>query len=150
MASPTSDSFQLLARLELLDGQVRKLKRTLVFVLGFFGIALLLLVIGLLRTRSQTGEEEKFILRDGNGTVRAALVVSKDVPALEFYDKNHELLGGLMMSGDENSFIFFDGEKRLRGKLGVIEGQPALHLNDANGKRRVELSMTPNGVGLVL
>jgi hypothetical protein len=112
MSGPTPDSFNMLARLELLDGQVRRLKKVLTVVLILFGIVLLLLALGVLLTRSQVGDNDKFVLRDEDGKRRAALVVAKGIPILEFYDDGNNLLGGLKMAREETAFLFFDQNKK--------------------------------------
>jgi hypothetical protein len=150
MSGPNPDSLNMLARLELLDGQVRRLRKVLTVVFIFFGIMLVLLALGVLLTRNQAGDRDTFVLRDEDGKRRAALVVAKGIPVLEFYDDGNNLLGGLKMAKEESSFVFFDQEQKLRGKLGTIKGRPSLFLYDRQGQIRVNLGLTSAGESLIL
>jgi hypothetical protein len=150
MAGQSSDNFNLLTRLELLDSQLRRLKTAGIFVAVFFVIILVLLILALFRVMAGGGEGEKFTLRDENGKSRASLVVTRNVPVLWFYDDNERVLGGLKMASDENGLLFYDENQKRVGQFGVSDGQPGLLLFDRKEKVRVKLTVAGDDVALLL
>src|SRR5262245_42321505 len=123
----TAEFASVVARLEKLEKENRRLKRLGVGVVLLGATALLM---GGQATK--TVEAEKFVLRDTNGRQRAAL--------------------GLTRSADDPSvaFILYDEEERSRAALGVNKDGPGLYFTDPSGKHRAVLARNNEGIGFDL
>ena len=115
----------VLARLEKVERQNRRLRGAgiAVFVLAAAG-----LLMGQAMPKARIVEAEGFQLKDGQGMVRAELVVDKDGPRMALRDENG----------------------KTRAKLIVIKEGPGLALTDENGIDRAVLAVGKAGPGLAL
>jgi hypothetical protein len=82
MATDTPEMQAILQRIERLEAENRRLKRT---VLGVALLAAVVLAMGQARP-SRTVEASEFVLKDGAGSVRARLHMGKRGPSLTLYD----------------------------------------------------------------
>jgi hypothetical protein len=93
-------------------------------------------------------EARQVVLRDGEGVVRAALVVGGDsMPRLRLYDPTGALRVQLAVYGtDVPAIELLDRESTTRAELWLAaDGTPALTLRDAHGDGRGELGLHPGG-----
>ena len=150
MPEPAPDVMNVLARLEVLNGELRTLRRLGVYCLIFLIILLGILAWGVVRLQGRSGERNEIALRDENGKQRLWLGVVKGSPGLEFYDENQKVIGGLKMTPEEKGLILFDENGQKRAMLGVTKGEPSLILFDENGKATADLSDSKTGTALAL
>jgi hypothetical protein len=137
----------VLARLEKVERQNRRLRGAgiAVFVLAAAG-----LLMGQAMPKARIVEAEGFQLKDGQGMVRAELVVDKDGPGLHLRDDNGKEraeLVALHKAGAELVLRDEDGQGRVW--LTALEGGAGLDLED-HGNTRVHLYTRAGGTSLVL
>jgi len=135
MNQPTLD--KLVKRLDRLEGENCWLKRIVALVV--VGIAAVVLM-GQAKPRkvAKVIEAEKFVVRDKNGIVRAALQISaKAEPSLDLYDKNGKnraQLAILELGGPTPILFFLDRNEKFRLKLAEIGGEGVMWLHDKDGR----------------
>jgi len=162
----------IVARLTRVEKQNRCLKRAGLIVLLVSGT---LAVLGATQPK-RISEAEEFVLKDGNGTIRARLAMSLDRPTLTLVDAKGMPQVGL--AGGQEPFLVLNqssGESQVklssskdlfglalygkdtaenhgvRAGLGVFQGIPALSLYNETGKEQVGLDLSPEfGASLVL
>ena len=75
-----------------------------------------------------------FILRDENGTLRAALILLEGDPTLSLLDKNGDHRVMLSLIDSQPVLTMSDENDEIRVILGLAGGEPTLRLKDENGK----------------
>ncbi|SRR5258708_641634 len=160
-----NQSLDIHARLEKLERENRQMKR--------LGIVLAVLASTFFISGqahiNKTIDANEFVLKDGNGKVRARLSMQTDKPSLFFYDDK----GGipLSLSGGDEPFVNlirvgteetvtlganrgFCGvgiyEKNIRAGLSIQKGVPGLELYDAQGKPRAAINATEDRASIYL
>jgi hypothetical protein len=120
----------------------------------------------------KVSEAERFVLRDPNGKVRAALAVVKNQPVLTLHDSDEKMkvLLNIADSGEPTLRLFgndgsesvylsnalgYHDRRGLRLMLGQVDKQgpfegPFLRLYDANGTNRASLVTSDDGSSLTL
>jgi len=86
---------------------------------------------------------ESFVLVDGNGKVRAALLMSEGVPRLILRDTNGNDRAVLKVEADGPFFQLLDPKTKAGLALATHENGPVVCLIDTNGKRRLTLDISP-------
>jgi hypothetical protein len=124
MKSELVDMQNVLERLQNLETQNQRLRRAL-------GIIVILVcsfaALGMAAKKGRSVQANEFLLKDTDGTVRAALRMGSTGPRLLFYDENG---------------------KAVRALMGVLGSGPALGLYDKSGKTRISLAVASNGANL--
>ncbi len=104
--------------------------------------------------RFQTIEAEKFILKDGNGGVRASLGLADGGVSLDLYDNNGKGRARLALNADGfPSFVVRDANAKSAIVLSVFEGDEkttALAFYDQSGKIALSLGVTGTGSRIAL
>ena len=95
-------------------------------------------------------EADEFVLRDANGSMRAALAMTLDGPGLFLYDQSENVRAGLLIGKDEPGLALFDSLGRPRVSLGMTADEPTLMLRDANGTSRLAMTVEETGTRLIL
>jgi len=128
---------ELMARLERLERQGRRWKRTaLVVLLGAVGIV----VMGQAPQHRlpKSLEAEEFVLRDGRGQVRASLGTppGSNATVLQFHGENGKPRTRITVASDgTSSFEVMDAADHVRLLLGVRDtGVPRIWLGNETGK----------------
>ncbi|MFQ5876302.1 MAG: hypothetical protein ACE5JH_01225 [Acidobacteriota bacterium] len=145
MSEPEADLQSVVARLEGVVRQNRRLRYAVALILLFPALAWLR-GLGLLGGRRI--EAQEYVLRDTSGTVRArwgllpggspilalydaegdrmraALSLFDDVPSLTLYDRDSKARASLSVSG-ETTLRLFDETDAIRAQLGVGRRAPA-------------------------
>jgi hypothetical protein len=111
-----------------------------------------MIVVLYLAVRTAGGASPDFkalTVRDDSGKTRAALMLIKNEPVLEFYDSDgKEVLGGLKMIKDDSGFLLYDGNHKLRINLSIAKDTASLILYDNAGRARTILSANPDKAGV--
>jgi hypothetical protein len=147
MTSQGFDTHAVLERLHNLEKQNRWLTRALVLVFVLVGS---FAAMGMAR-KARAVEATEFILRDSDGSTRAALRMGNTGPRLVFYDadgKAARVLLGVLGSGP--ALGLYDKNGKTRVALGVTMKGANLTFNDADEKLRAELGMLEEGPNLML
>src|SRR5215467_1187216 len=143
-----STTIDLLAeRLKKLEEQNLRFKRAAA-VLGTAAACLLLM--GLSQPDGHVIEAQKFMIRDDNGTARAALMMGAKGPALAMYDGEGRVRAALSVLPEGPSFGLANDHGDLQAALALTSTGPSLILDDANGKLRAGLTLSEQGVELTL
>jgi hypothetical protein len=132
MATAPAGLEALVARLENVEKQNRRLKHIGVAVLIVLGACLAM--GGKDQPKDQTAHSSKFILRDGNGKDRAWLGMGKDGPALHFLDENGAERSGITMMKDGLAVSWLDPRGKLMSGLSVQRSGVAVVSVDENGQ----------------
>ena len=147
MTQETLDLRAVAERLDKLEKQNRRLK--------YAGAAALLLVstalvMGQAAPVPETIEARMFIVRDADGTARAALTVTELGPSLVLYDADGKLRAELTVMETGPRLHLLDADGTMRAGLAATELGPGLVLYDAHGTMRVVLAGAEEGLGLGL
>jgi PAS domain S-box-containing protein len=95
-------------------------------------------------------EADEFVLRDANGSMRAALAMTVDGPGLFLYDQSGITRARLLIGQDEPGMALFDSLGRPRVSLGLVADEPTLRLQDAEGASRAAIMVEEKGTRLML
>jgi hypothetical protein len=143
----------ILQRLEKLESQNRRLKRTPILLLLLLGS---LALMGASR-KGHPVKASEFILQDADGNTRASLKMGNTGPylvfygadgkvaralvgvlpagpALGFYDAKGKTRVSLALSSNSANLTFDDSDEKLRAEIGVLQEGPNLLFLDADGK----------------
>ena len=143
-----STTIDLLAeRLKKLEEQNLRFKRAAA-VLGTAAACLLLM--GQSQPDGRVIEAQKFMIRDDNGTARAALMMGAKGPALAMYDGEGRVRAALSVLQEGPSFGLANDHGDLQAALALTSTGPSLILDDANGKLRAGLTLSQPRVELTL
>lgn len=142
MTSPIPELAAVVARLDKVERQDRKLRRAGIAVLVLAAAGLLM--GGQAMPKARTVEAESFVLKDGAGKIRAELNLRKDMPVLVLYDENGKFRVMLDAFKDGPGLILADENGKPRAALAVSKVGPALILRDDNGKTRAGLDVLEN------
>ena len=151
MQNSTSDLDLLAARIERLEKQNRRLKRSVLAVL--LGAASLV-VMGQARPSTTLGAQS-FVLRDATGGKRAELVLESEsprsipTPTLRFFDeKGNQTLflssTRLELAGQSDlgtNIILDDAKGVARADLGLADDQSFVLLNDSKAVPRIRVEL---------
>ena len=133
------------ARIARLEREARRWRRLAGgAVLGLVAIALM----GQARPGGRVVEAERFVLRDGNGIVRAELGVDGDHSVARRV-KDDTSMPRLTVGVENGSSVIVLNDKTGKLTAGLVSlphGSPALSLYDLNGKTRAELVLLRDGV----
>lgn len=145
------DLAAVLARLERLETQNRRLKR---IVLGVLLLGVVVVLLGAAdEPKVKTVETDRLILRDKFGRQRAVLQITggdaDSSPALILYDENERPRVGLGVNKDGPGLYFTDANGKHRAVLSRNNEGIGLDLLDANGKPRAEFRVTDSGAGML-
>src|SRR5262249_40547023 len=146
------DLTEVLTRVERLERQNRRLKRAAVAVAL---LALAFLALGHPRAseaqqkgKTRVVEAERFIVRDADGKMRAALGMSRSVPGMAVFDENEKQRVGLYFSGKSYGLVLNDAQEKALIALETDgKGGAGLTFREA-GQTRVNLSVGKTGQGL--
>jgi hypothetical protein len=145
MKSELVDMQGILERLQNLERQNQRLRRALAFAV-ILVCSFACLAMAAKRARSVQANE--FVLKDSDGTTRAALRMGSTGPRLLFYDENGEAVRALMgVLGSGPALGLYDKGGKTRVSLAVASNGANLTFNDADEKLRAELGLsgdTPN------
>ncbi len=145
MTEPTSPLSLLSARVDALERQNRTYRRV---ALGAGGLLVLLAVMGQARpgVHREVVEAERFVVRDGTGTVRAFFGLNPNVPGqvgLVVTGRTHLSVG--VNADGAAGFQLWDGTSRRMG-LGIHpDGRTGLEMLDTAQKPRLRVAVTPDG-----
>ena len=131
MTSPTPDLAAVVARLEKVERQNRRLKTAGIAVLVLAAAGLLM---GQAMPKARTVEAEGFVLKDERGEVRAKLAMDKGRPMLALSDEHGMPRVGLLVDKDGPMLGMGDEYGMPRVELSVSKEGPRLILADDNGK----------------
>jgi len=133
------------ARVARLEREARRWRRVAGgAVLGLIAVALM----GQAKPGARVVEAERFVLRDGNGVIRAELGVDGDQSvALRFKDDTSMPRLTVGIENGSSLIVLNDKNGKLTaGLVSLPHGSPALSLYDLNGKTRAELLLLREGV----
>lgn len=145
-ANASSES-EILARLDALEKQNRRLKRIGLLILLGAGAALTMA-----QTRAARNiEGRKFVLRDAKGQRRAELGFFPQRPELVFYDTGGARQVSIGLGADGPGLVIMGPRDEKSAVLAQTPAGPALSLHAADGAPRLNLSVTRQGptVGLL-
>jgi hypothetical protein len=147
MTAQAPEVAAVLARLEKVERQNRRLRGAgiAVFVLAAAG-----LLMGQAMPKARIVEAEGFQLKDGQGKVRAELVVDKDGPRMALRDENGKTRVGLFVDKEGQVLAMTDENGELRAELSVSKDGQGLYLSDETGKPRATLNVSKVGPVLAL
>ncbi len=132
-----SDTQTILERLEKLERQNQRLKRSGLAASLLLGVVLLM---GQATRKSRTVEAERFNLLDSTGKTRAELLMLTDGPALKLYDSNQVARVVLSIYQDMPNLGLYDRSGIVRlGLTDRPQDGPSLWLGDATGRPRAQL-----------
>jgi hypothetical protein len=146
MSTTPTNLDALVARLEKVETQNRRLKRAGVAVLVLLGA--FLVMGGKDQTKDQATHSSKFTLRDANGKDRAWLGMGKDGPTLRFLDENGAERAGLSMMKNGLALSWLDGRGKLMTGLSVQRSGVAVVSVDENGQLFVGANALKPDAGL--
>ena len=95
-------------------------------------------------------EADEFVLRDANGSMRAALAMTLDGPGLFLYDQSGIIRARLLIGQDEPGLSLFDSLGRPRVSMCLVADEPTLRLQDAQGTSRAAIMVEDTGTRLML
>jgi hypothetical protein len=142
MTAQAPELAAVVARLEKVEQQNRKLKRVGVVVLA---LAVAGMVMGQAMPRARILEAREFLLKDPAGKVRGTLSVDKAGPGLALVDENGKLRAALAVYKDGPRLGLLDENEKLRVELAAVKAGLWLDLYDENGKPRVGLRVDKDG-----
>jgi hypothetical protein len=137
-------------RLDALEQELRRSKRTTHLLLVMIGVAIVAGVTGVTFDAQEKGVADEvrartFILEDKAGKPRARLGMDAEGPALHLLDSGGKSLAVLSLHSGSPSLILFDASVQQRAALSVHEdGSPFLTLSDEKMNIRVLLSASGN------
>jgi hypothetical protein len=163
MTSNLPEFQAILKRLEKLEKENSRLKRTALAVLVVSGVVLLM-GQARPRPRTRTVEAERFVVKDGTGRTWASLGLKENAPALILYDVNGKERLGLDVTHFEETPEGASAPERLGGPglwltnengepragLTVDSGEPSLWLHNLNGTFGATLYVEAEGPKLKL
>jgi hypothetical protein len=162
-AQTAGESFDpaLLVRLEEVERDNRRLRRLGVYMLvgvgALLGLAAAFVVVaarhGMPGFVPQLAEAHRFVVRDSEGRVRAALGMSREGSAqLVLQDEGgRDRLRVSVLPDGGAGVAFVDSAGRSRMVLGLLPDQSAsVVLADGGGKTRTVLGLSPNGASTIL
>jgi hypothetical protein len=118
-------------RLNKLERQNRQLTLILVSLLVVGGLVLL---SAAQKTKPQSGDTEKLVLRDGAGKERARLEMGKHGPLLQFFDDRGRPLASMGTSQDALVLRLFNTRGRLQTGVALEQDGVALVNVDRDGQ----------------
>lgn len=146
MAVQSLEAQLVLERLEALERQNRQLRSAMALMLILAGSAA---AMGFAK-KARALQATEFLLKDSDGTTRAALRMGSAGPDLVFYDpegKAARVLLGVLPSGP--ALGFYDAGGKTRVSLGITAKGANLTFNDGNDKLRAELGILEEGPNLM-
>ena len=141
MSSPTPDWTAVVARLEKLERQNRRMKQA-------GAVALILAAAVLLMGQApatRTVEANEFVLKDSSGTVRGRFSTYEQNTHLWLYDANGKSRMWLHVGG----LVLWDNDGKTRAALSMNEEETILDLVGTNGSG-AHLGIDVDGPGLIL
>ncbi len=132
MTSYTPDLAAVVARLEKVERQNRRLRGAGIAVVAVAAAGLLM---GQAVPRAPIVEAEGFVLTDARGIVRAKLAMDKGRPMVALTDEYGMPRIGLIVDKDGPMVALGDENGMPRVELSVGKEGPRLFLADANGKK---------------
>ena len=148
MTAQASELTAVVARLEKVERQNRRLRRAGIAVLVLAAAGLLM---GQATPKARIVEAEGFFLKDEKGNIRALLGVNKVGPGLEgpglgLFDEKGKLRALLAVGKEGPGLALFDKDDKPRIGLGImVKDVPVLYLSDENGKVRARLGVNKAG-----
>jgi hypothetical protein len=140
-------------RVDELERENRRLRRAGVVQMGLVGVMLLITAVMLISMRMAEGrlaevvEAERFVVRDGEGHVRAVIGVNQDGASrivLQDRDGRERLRLSLLPDGSPG-MTFADREGRSRAVLGLLPDETStLVFADRWGMTRAVLGLSPD------
>jgi hypothetical protein len=145
----SSQPHSLEDRILKLENQNRRLKQ--------FGIAVLIIptlfLIMAQAPSSKTVEADRFILRDGNGVIRAAIVMAGGQPDLSLFDEKGmtrlSLSGGAIEDGGKvlgGGLTLYDSHHRVRADFTAEDDSAFLQLYGLNPDDPIRTTVTEAGL----
>jgi hypothetical protein len=132
----------VLARLEKLARQYRRLKWFGAFILGLLGVLMAAQAYVLFRPHSPGPAGEALVVRDPRGNIRASLRHSGDKVGLDLWDAQGHRRATLGLGAEgAPGLAFYDQEQRVRAELKLgPDGEPKFTLRD---QRDMEIPKEP-------
>lgn len=104
-------------------------------------------VLGAVKNHSETGlqvvEANRFVLKNGQGQVKAELSTAGDhEPKLWLYGEDGKRRLELTLLSDGSAGLWLlDRQERMRAGMSMVHGEPAVELRDEEGRDRVRLAL---------
>ncbi len=95
-------------------------------------------------------EADEFVLRDGNGLIRAVLKMTLDGPGLFFYDQSEKIRAGLVGGKDTPGLVLLDSDGKPRVSLDLGGGETSEKRYRALATATGQLVWTTNSAGEII
>ena len=95
-------------------------------------------------------EADEFVLRDGNGLIRAVLKMTLDGPGLFFYDQSEKIRAGLVGGKDTPGLVLLDSDGKPRVSLDLGGGETSEKRYRALAAATGQLVWTTNSAGEII